>query len=104
VTATSTSCRLGIVIAGAPAGFGVLNARILLLPRPVVKDYVKDYACPFYFFYFFYFFRQGLCLSFLLLWSSRITSRIMPVLLLLTFVLPRPVVKDYVKDYACPFY
>jgi hypothetical protein len=43
VIAPSTSCRLGIVIAGAPAGFGVLNARILRLPRLVVKDY----ACPF---------------------------------------------------------
>ena len=46
------SCRLGIVIAGAPAGSGVLNARILRLPRPVVKDYacpfgVTYYACPF---------------------------------------------------------
>jgi ABC-type polar amino acid transport system ATPase subunit len=38
-----TSCRLGIVIAGPPAGFWVLNARILRRPRPVVNDY----ACPF---------------------------------------------------------
>jgi hypothetical protein len=34
---------LGIVIAGPPAGFWGLNARILRPPQPVVKDY----ACPF---------------------------------------------------------
>jgi len=43
VTETSTNCRLGIVIAGPPARFGLLNARILRHPRPVINDY----ACPF---------------------------------------------------------
>ena len=38
VIATSTSCRLGIVIAGFLLDSGVLNARILRLPRPVVKN------------------------------------------------------------------
>jgi hypothetical protein len=44
VTETSTNCRLGIVIAGTPAGFGVLNARILRLPSPVVNDYAFPFG------------------------------------------------------------
>ena len=87
VTWPSSSCRLGIVIAGAPAGFGVLNARILRPPRPVVKDYACPFPVPV---------PRGSCRLGIVIAGAPAGSGVLNARILR---LPRPVVKDY----ACPF-